>query len=94
MTTPLLRERPIIRTDSQMRTMFGFGWVGLGKPGVPISSEEKICTPRNTVLFMISLNPFLFFKAKDMIPVEPSMYCSEIKSHSEDPAMGWGSILN
>ncbi len=23
-----LRERPILRTDLQMRTTFGFGWVG------------------------------------------------------------------
>ena len=44
-----VKERPIIGMDLQIRTTFGFGWVGdFGKPGVRISSEEKIHTPRNT----------------------------------------------
>ncbi len=46
----IFRERPIIRMDLQIRTTFGFGWVGFGKPDVRISSEEKIRTPTNTVL--------------------------------------------
>ncbi len=43
--------------DLQIQTTFVFGWVGFGKPGVQISNDEKICTPRNLVFIHI-----FFFK--------------------------------
>ena len=68
------RERPIICMDLQIRTTFGFSWVGFGKPGVQIFSEEKYVHPEILFLFTISLKLFFFhFLISYFL-----MHCSEI----------------
>ena len=47
----MLRDRPIICTDLQIRTTFGFRWVGgFRKLDVRILVQELIRTPRNPMI--------------------------------------------
>ncbi len=59
---PKVRDRPIFRTDLQIRTIFGFGWLGVfTEKGVRILREKKSVHQEMFQYFITLFFHFKFF---------------------------------